>query len=65
MHATQGQQEAAAATITQTVQHLLARAAHVDAVVLQQVILEEVAVGAKRLDQLQQQCFEQLCSGQL
>ena len=55
MDASRCQQEAAAAAVTQTVQHLLAR--YVEPVVpdlLQQVIRSLVAVGTERLDQLQQ-----------
>jgi hypothetical protein len=60
MRESQCQQEAAAAAVTHTVQHLLAPHVEPAPLALQLVINQQVAVGAERLDQLQQQFVQQL-----
>ena len=60
MRESQCQQEAAAAAVTHTVQHLLAPHVEPAPLALQLVINQQLAVGAERLDQLQQQFVQQL-----
>jgi hypothetical protein len=60
MRESQCQQEAAVAAVTRAVQHLLAPHVEPAPLALQLVINQQVAVGAERLDQLQQQFVQQL-----